>query len=168
VVTVDEGQVVKVRGDAEHPVSRGYTCEKGRALPQWHHSPNRLDSPRLRGRTVGWDEVLDDLANVIDEAKSIDGADSVGLYLATGLAYDSAGQVSCGMWMGSVGSTSFYTAATVDNAPVLVAAEAVAGHPMLNPVWEPEQSRLLILLATNPVVSHGYGTTLADPVRRLR
>ena len=168
VVTVDESQVVKVRGDAEHPVSRGYTCEKGRALPQWHHSPNRLDSPRLRGRTVGWDEVLDDLANVIDETKSIDGADSVGLYLATGLAYDSAGQVSCGMWMGSVGSTSFYTAATVDNAPVLVAAEAVAGHPMLNPVWEPEQSRLLILLATNPVVSHGYGTTLADPVRRLR
>jgi predicted molibdopterin-dependent oxidoreductase YjgC len=168
VVSVDEGQVVKVRGDAEHPVSRGYTCEKGRALPQWHHSPNRLDHPRLRGTTAGWDEVLDDLANIIDETKSIDGADSIGLYLATGLAYDSAGQVSCGMWMGSVGSTSFYTAATVDNAPVLVAAEAVAGHPMLNPVWEPEHSRLLILLATNPVVSHGYGTTLADPVRRLR
>jgi anaerobic selenocysteine-containing dehydrogenase len=39
---------------------------------------------------------------------------------------------------------------------------------MLNPVWEPQHSRLLILLATNPVVSHGYGTTLADPVRRLR
>jgi anaerobic selenocysteine-containing dehydrogenase len=167
-VTVDEGQIVKVRGDAEHPVSRGYTCEKGRALPQWHHSSNRLDHPRLRGTTAGWDEVLDDLANIIDETKSIDGADSIGLYLATGLAYDSAGQVSCGMWMGSVGSTSFYTAATVDNAPVLVAAEAVAGHPMLNPVWEPEHSRLLILLATNPVVSHGYGTTLADPVRRLR
>jgi anaerobic selenocysteine-containing dehydrogenase len=168
VVTVDEGQIVKVRGDAEHPVSRGYTCEKGRALPQWHHSSNRLDHPRLRGRTVGWDEVLDDLATIIDETKGNDGADSIGLYLATGLAYDSAGQVSCGMWMGSVGSTSFYTAATVDNAPVLVAAEAVAGHPMLNPVWEPEHSRLLILLATNPVVSHGYGTTLADPVRRLR
>ena len=168
MVTVDESQIVKVRGDADHPVSRGYTCEKGRALPQWHHSPHRLDHPRLRGRTVGWDEVLDDLATTIDEAKSIDGADSIGLYLATGLAYDSAGQVSCGMWMGSVGSSSFYTAATVDNAPVLVAAEAVAGHPMLNPVWEPEHSRLLVLLATNPVVSHGYGTTLADPVRRLR
>ncbi len=168
VVSVDEGQVVKVRGDAEHPISRGYTCEKGRALPRWHHSPNRLDHPRLRGTTVGWNEVLDDLATIIDESKSIDGADSIGLYLATGLAYDSAGQVACGMWMASVGSTSFYTAATVDNAPVLVAAEAVAGHPMLNPVWEPQHSRLLILLATNPVVSHGYGTTLADPVRRLR
>ncbi|MDB4997047.1 MAG: molybdopterin oxidoreductase, partial [Myxococcaceae bacterium] len=27
---------------------------------------------------------------------------------------------------------------------------------------------LLILIGTNPVVSHGYGTTLPDPVRRLR
>jgi anaerobic selenocysteine-containing dehydrogenase len=79
VVTVDEGQIVKVRGDAEHPVSRGYTCEKGRALPHWHHSSNRLDHPRLRGRTVGWDEVLDDLATIIDETKGNDGADSIGL-----------------------------------------------------------------------------------------
>ena len=168
VVTVDDGQVVKVRGDVDHPVSRGYTCEKGRALPQWHHSPKRLNSPQLRGATVGWDEVLDDLGGIIADVSDSAGADSIALYLATGLAYDSAGQVACGMWMGSVGSTSFYTAATVDNAPVLVAAEAVAGHPMLNPVWEPQHSRLLILLATNPVVSHGYGTTLADPVRRLR
>ncbi|CAB4926208.1 unannotated protein [freshwater metagenome] len=168
VVTVDDGQVVKVRGDVDHPVSRGYTCEKGRALPQWHHSPKRLNSPRLRGATVGWDEVLDDLGGIIADVSDSAGADSIALYLATGLAYDSAGQVACGMWMGSVGSTSFYTAATVDNAPVLVAAEAVAGHPMLNPVWEPQHSRLLILIATNPVVSHGYGTTLADPVRRLR
>jgi len=159
---------VKVRGDIDHPISRGYTCEKGRALPQWHHGSSRLDAPRVRGVEVDWAEALDDLAGILSTVSSSEGADAVALYLATGLAYDSAGQVSCGMWMGSVGSTSFYTAATVDNAPVLVAAEQIAGHPMLNPVWEPQHSRLLLLLATNPVVSHGYGTTLADPVRRLR
>ena len=168
VVTLEGEQVVKVRGDADHPISRGYTCEKGRALPQWHHSKKRLDRPRLRGVECGWEEVLDDLASTIASVSQSDGSDSIALYLATGLAYDSVGQVSCGMWMGSVGSSSFYTAATVDNAPVLVAAEAIAGHPMLNPVWEPESSRLLLLLATNPVISHGYGTTLADPVRKLR
>ena len=168
VVTTEGEQVVKVRGDLLHPVSRGYTCEKGRALPQWHHAVGRLDRPRLRGSTAEWDDVLDDLAAIIENRVHSSGSDSIGLYLATGLAYDSAGQVACGMWMGSVGSSSFYTAATVDNAPVLVAAQFIAGHPMLNPVWEPEHSRLLLLIATNPVVSHGYGTTLADPVRRLR
>ena len=168
VVTTDSGIVVKVRGDAEHPVSRGYTCAKGRALPQLHHSADRLDAPRLRGNDVTWDVMLDDLATVIGATRAAGGPDSIALYLATGLAYDSVGQVASGMWMGSLGSSSFYTAATVDNAPVLVAAEMVAGHPMLNPVWDPEAPGLLLLIGTNPVVSHGYGTTLPDPVRRLR
>ncbi|HEY8217973.1 MAG TPA: molybdopterin dinucleotide binding domain-containing protein, partial [Acidimicrobiia bacterium] len=35
-------------------------------------------------------------------------------------------------------------------------------------VWDPDRSSLLLLFGTNPVVSHGYGTTLADPVTRLR
>ena len=41
---------MRVRGDADHPVSAGYTCSKGRGLPEWHHSDRRLDAPRLRGR----------------------------------------------------------------------------------------------------------------------
>jgi anaerobic selenocysteine-containing dehydrogenase len=168
VVTVEEGVVAKVRGDTEHPVSRGYTCAKGRALPQLHHAVDRLDAPRFRGSDVTWDVMLDDLAAVIGSTVSANGPDSIALYLATGLAYDSVGQVASGMWMGSIGSSSFYTAATVDNAPVLVAAEMVAGHPMLNPVWDTDAPGLLLLVGTNPVVSHGYGTTLPDPVRRLR
>ena len=73
---------------------------------------------------------------------------------------------ACG-WR-AIGSSSFYTAATVDNAPILVAAELVTGQPMLNPVWDPSSPGLLLLVGTNPVVSHGYGTTLPDPVRYLR
>ncbi len=167
-VTLDGDQVVRVRGDAGHPVSRGYTCSKGRGLAEWHHSPRRLDRPRLRGTEVGWPELLDDLASSLSTVIADSGADGVGLYLATGMAYDAAGQVSSAMWLGSLGSRSFYTAATVDNAPVLVAADLVAGNPMLSPVWDAHAGGLLLLVGTNPVVSHGYGTALPDPVRHLR
>lgn len=159
---------MRVRGDAAHPISRGYVCSKARGLPDWHHSERRLDHPRLRGSAVGWDEMLADLSGVIRSTVDSAGADAIALYLATGLAYDAAGQVAAGLWMRSIGSSSFYSAATVDNAPILVAAELVAGNPMLNPVWNPDEPGLLILVGTNPVVSHGYGTTLPDPVRRLR
>jgi anaerobic selenocysteine-containing dehydrogenase len=168
VVEVDAGTILRVRGDAEHPVSRGYTCAKGRALPSMHHRSDRLSVPRLHGSEASWGAVLDDLAGTIAQVRSEIGPDGVGLYLATGLAYDSAGQVACGLSMAALGSSSFYTAATVDNAPVLVVAEQVSGNAMMNPVWEPHRGGLLILLGSNPVVSHGYGTTLADPVRRLR
>ena len=39
---------------------------------------------------------------------------------------------------------------------------------MLNPVWDPTAPGLAIFVGTNPVVSHGYGTALPDPIRYLR
>ena len=132
------------------------------------HHRGRLRSPRLRGTDGSWDAVLADLGATLSALCVEQGPDALGLYLATGMAYDSAGQVACGLSMAALGSSSFYTAATVDNAPVLVAAELVAGDAMLNPIWEPERGGLLVVIGSNPVVSHGYGTTLADPVRRLR
>ena len=168
LVTVDGDQVRRVRGDPQHPVSRGYTCAKGRALPSWHHSPRRLDAPRLHGRPASWDRVLDDLAQIMRTAMRERGPDAIGGYLATGLAYDANGWLTTERLLRRIGTRQRYTPVTVDNAPVLRAAELVTGAPLLNPVWDPDDSRLLLLFGTNPVVSHGYGTTLADPVTRVR
>src|SRR3954470_1910401 len=168
VVTVDGDRVLRVRGDDAHPVSRGYTCTKGRGLPAWHHGPSRLDRPTVRGAETSWPELLADLASALGTVIDASGPDAVALYLATGLAYDAAGQIAASQWLPSIGSRSFLTAVTVDNAPVLVAAELVAGDAMLNPVWDPTVAGLTIFVGTNPVVSHGYGTALPDPVRHLR
>ena len=42
LVDVDGDRVVRVRGDRDHPLSHGYTCAKGRALPSMHHHPGRI------------------------------------------------------------------------------------------------------------------------------
>ena len=168
VVAVDGDRVERIRGDLDHPVSRGYTCSKGRGLADWHHSPSRLDQPSMRGAITSWDHLLSDLAGELKAVVAHANADAIGLYLATGLAYDAAGQVAASQWLPAIGSRSFFTAVTVDNAPVLVAAELVTGQPMLNPVWDPDEPGLLLLVGTNPVVSHGYGTAFADPIRRIR
>jgi anaerobic selenocysteine-containing dehydrogenase len=168
LVSVDGDRVERVRGDPDHPVSRGYTCPKGRALAAWHHGPARLDEPMLRGEPATWDEVLDDLATTVRSATATGGSDAVGAYLATGLAYDICGWMTAERLLRRLRTRQRYTPVTVDNAPVLRAAELVTGTSELNTVWDPERSRLLLLFGTNPVVSHGYGTTLADPVSRLR
>src|SRR3954447_22465310 len=166
--TTDGERVVRVRGDALHPVSRGYTCSKGRGLAAWHHGGARLDRPRVRGREVSWDDALDDLGAALRDTIDGSGADAVALYLATGMAYDSAGQIATGTFFGALGSSSFYSAVTVDNAPVLVAAELVSGNASMSPRWDPTAAGVLLLVGTNPVVSHGYGTALPDPVNYLR
>ncbi len=67
LVDVAGDDVVRVRGDQAHPFSHGYTCPKGRALPQMHHHAARLERPLLRvGDTLEpttWDDCLDDLAD---------------------------------------------------------------------------------------------------------
>ena len=133
IVTVEGIGWSRVRGDADHPVSRGYVCSKGRGPPDWHHAPGRLGHPLLRGEVVGWDDLLDDLARVMRHRIDEHGPDAIALYLATGLAYDSAGRSPPECGSRAIGGSSFYTAATVDNAPILVAAELVTGQPMLEP-----------------------------------
>jgi anaerobic selenocysteine-containing dehydrogenase len=167
-VTVDGDRVLRVRGDVDHPVSRGYTCSKGRGLAEWHHGPARLDHPRVRGHEVTWDDALDDLAATLRDTIDGSGPDAVALYLATGMAYDAAGQIASGTFLGALGSSSFYSAVTVDNAPVLVAAELVTGNALMSPRWDPTSAGLFLLVGTNPVVSHGYGTAMPDPVNYLR
>jgi anaerobic selenocysteine-containing dehydrogenase len=83
------------------------------------------------------------------------------------MAYDSLGSLHAQRWFAALGSRQLYTATTIDNAPAVAAAELVTGQS-LSTVWEPEGAGLLLLVGTNPVVSHGYGTALPDPIARLR
>src|SRR5581483_10158101 len=70
VVTVQDGRAVRLRGDRDHPFTRGFLCQKvSRYLERVYH-PGRLLYPMLRDgpkgagkfRRVSWDEALDVIA----------------------------------------------------------------------------------------------------------
>jgi len=168
VVRTDGGRVLEVRGDQAHPVSRGYTCAKGRALPAFHHRTDRLDRPRLGAESADWTVVLDDLSTRIGRVREEHGPNAFGAYLATGLAYDVNGWMTAERFVALARTKQRYTPVTIDNAAVLRASELVTGDQAVSTVWDPDDSRLLIVFGSNPVVSHGYGTALSDPVVRLR
>ncbi len=163
-------RVVSVRGDPRNPRSRGYLCPKGASLAEFHHREGRLEHPRLRGRRSSWNECLDDLGATLTRLRSEQGADSIALYQGTGAVSDSLGLPAIQGLLSGLGTQQFYTAATVDVAPALRAAEMVCGffHPW--PVWVPEEpaSRLAILIGWNPVLTHGYLTLLPNPSERVR
>src|SRR3954470_17761517 len=78
-VTVDDEQVIRVGGDAQHPVSRGYTCSKGRGRAEGHPSARRLARPRAPGREVSGEEAFDDVAAVLGDTIAASGPDAVAL-----------------------------------------------------------------------------------------
>ena len=168
IVTLEGDQVVRVRGDAEHPLSEGYTCPKGRALPAFHHDPRRLDRPTINGSVVGWNELLDDLGDRVAGTLNATGPDGVAMYLASGSAFDSAGRRTAERFLRVLGSQQKYTATTIDTPSKPLVAELVGGWSGLTPVWDHERSTLLVLIGSNPVVSHGHSNAMPSPLRRFR
>jgi len=64
VATVDNGRVVKLAGDPDHPVTRGFLCWRTNHFLKLQYGPERLTEPLLRGddgvhRPVSWDQALD-------------------------------------------------------------------------------------------------------------
>jgi anaerobic selenocysteine-containing dehydrogenase len=57
------GHVVRLQGDPEHPVTRGFLCYRTQHFLPRHYAPERLRTPLLRRggdlEPVSWDEALD-------------------------------------------------------------------------------------------------------------
>ena len=80
-----EGDAVRISGDPDHPLSRGYLCVKGQASLELTRSPKRVVHPMKRDgargsgrwRQVSWDEALDDIAARLKAIIARDGARAV-------------------------------------------------------------------------------------------
>ncbi|HSG78029.1 MAG TPA: molybdopterin-dependent oxidoreductase [Acidimicrobiia bacterium] len=172
VVSVDGDQVVKVKGDPDDPVSNGYTCPKGRSLGAFHHDPRRLDYPAIRAngsfeRTT-WPGLFGDLDARLTEIRDQHGPNAIGVYAATGAAFDTNGRRAAQRYLQAIGSKSLYSSGSIDAPAKPMIAEMMAGFAGVVPVPDREDPRLVLFAGCNPVVSHGHLNGFPDPVVAIR
>src|SRR4030042_1466421 len=92
ILYVEDGKLVRVKGDPESPLNKGWMCIKGLNTPEITHHPDRLIKPlrrkgeRGRGKweEIPWEEVLDDIASKIDRIRRESGPESVAIGQVTG------------------------------------------------------------------------------------
>ena len=48
IVTIENGQVVRLRGDPDHPITQGFICGRTTRFTEQQNSPERLTKPLLR------------------------------------------------------------------------------------------------------------------------
>jgi hypothetical protein len=70
---IEDGRIVKVTGDPDHPVTRGAICERGRLMPDHVHHPQRLNHPLKRKGEKGGEQwpKLPDLFGVFESNANI-------------------------------------------------------------------------------------------------
>jgi anaerobic selenocysteine-containing dehydrogenase len=169
LVDVDGDQVIRVRGDQDHPFSHGYTCGKGRALPQLHHHPDRLEHPRMRvgGRLqdVSWDDCLADLGTRLKDIIDRHGPQSVAFYFST---MESAGFRMAEALHAAIGTPAKFSPLTIDGTAKPLVSDLVGGFMGLSGRTDLDNADFLLLVGVNPVVSHGHAISMPNPTGAVR
>ena len=96
LVHMEGDRVVKITGDPQSPISRGYLCPKGAAAPELLYHPDRIRQPLKRAGKRGenrwipisWDEALEEVSGKFRAIKEESGAEYVGMTQGTGRPYE--------------------------------------------------------------------------------
>ena len=174
LVDVEDGRVSKVRGDPDDHVYGGYTCVKGRELPESHNAAHRLVHSLVRGPDGQFVETAmpDALAHVGNELRRIIdtyGPNAVALFIGSGGYQNSSAWAATHSLAQAIGTRNFYTSVTLDQ-PAKVFTTARYGHWMAGANLFSEAD-VSFLVGNNPMVSHYSppgGVPPFSPSRRIR
>jgi len=176
-VDIEQRRVLAVRGDRNNPLSHGYTCAKGRAVPEEFHHPDRLLGAKKR-TPEGWHEIptdraLDEIASKLITIREQYGPRSIALYVGSGPNFGTGGSRLTSAWLQALGSPNQYTALTVDCPGYIVAAHRFFGtaavpFPIYGAVFDIEHADVAMFIGTNPLASHGTALYGPFPAKRIR
>lgn len=92
LITVEDGKVVKVIGNPDSPMSKGWMCVKGASSAEIANHPDRLTDPlkKIPGKTgptwqkISWQQALAEIAAKLDSFRTETGPESIALGQGTG------------------------------------------------------------------------------------
>ncbi|HPX35738.1 MAG TPA: molybdopterin-dependent oxidoreductase [Mycobacterium sp.] len=172
VATVEDGRLVALRPDKDHPLSEGFACQKGIAFSEVVNDPDRVTTPLRRTpdggfEQVGWDQAMADIALRLSEIHARHGAASIGWYAGNPGAFSYDHIPAVALFLTGLGRRShLYTASSQDSHPRLMASQLLYGYPLSVPFPDLSRTELLVVMGANPVVSHG--SLIAAPRMRER
>jgi anaerobic selenocysteine-containing dehydrogenase len=173
-VDVEGDRVLRISGDPDDVLSRGYICPKAAALADIQSDPDRLRRPvkKVDGRFVeiGWDEALDLAARGLREVQDRWGADAVATYAGNPSAHSSA-IFAAALVRRVLGTKNNYSATSTDQLPQFMSSYEMFGHYFVLPVPDVERTDHMLVIGANPAVSNGSLMTapgIRDRIKGIR
>ena len=153
----DGREIVKVRGDEDHPTSRGYICNKAARINYYQNNAARLTGPMRRKadgsyEEVDWDTAIAEVATRLAAIRDEHGGEKIFYYGGGGQgnhlggAYSAATRRALGMRYAS------NALAQEKTGEFWVERQMFGGRP------EPdfEHAEVAVFIGKNPWYSHGF------------
>ncbi|WP_439569775.1 molybdopterin-containing oxidoreductase family protein [Sphingopyxis sp.] len=155
-VEVEDGVAVKVGGDKDNPVYRGFTCVKGREQGRLLVDPRRLRhslrrKPDGRFEPIGSRDAIGEIATRLETIAARHGREAIAGYLGTYFAASAATMPFFGGFMAALGSPMAFSPGTIDK-PGKKIAQALHGD------WDApavgfDDPEVIFLIGSNPLIS---------------
>lgn len=156
-VQVEDGHIVRTRGDRKHPVSQGYVCEKAQRMDFYQHARDRLSSPMRRTpagtyEAISWETAIAEISAKFRTIVDTHGGESILYYGGGGQANHLPGT---------------YAESTLKALGVRYRSNALA-QEKTGEAWvqarmfgcgthsDVEHAEVLLLIGKNPWQSHGF------------
>jgi anaerobic selenocysteine-containing dehydrogenase len=186
IVTVRDGEAVRLRGNPDHPFTRGALCAKVARYLDHTNAPDRLLHPLRRvgakgeGRfeRISWDDALDEIAQRLLEIRDRHGGEAIWPFQGTGtLGYLQGLEGRAGARLWNVLGASLHDPSICS----IAGSDGLRYTTGSNRGMDPEafqHARLILLWGSNPLTSHhhvwkfvtaareqGAHVVVIDPVR---
>jgi len=170
LVYVTGGRIVKIAGNPDNPISRGFVCKRIASAIQWLYHPDQLKYPlkRIGKRGEGkwaritYEEALDEIAEKLKELKKKHGAHTLAVSEGT-LRYAEFWMRA--RFMNLFGSPNMYQPGVICGLNRETIGAAIAGFRVCGKVTDPRRSRCIVAQAINP---RGFSAKLAQELRMIR
>ena len=115
---VEGGRVTAMTPDKTHPMSRGFSCSKGRHYHQLLNAESRIIrcQRRIDGewQTLAREDALDQIAAGLRSLIAEHGPECIAVYCGNGVTFKALTMPAVHAFMSGIGSHQIYTSLTID------------------------------------------------------
>ncbi len=156
-VEVEDNKIVALRGDKDHPLTRGFLCTKGLASHEMVTDPLRLRHPYERtGHTwnrITWPEAYQKISQRLREIIRKHGKNSVALYYGGGNATSSVNYMLADGFLRALGSDRIYNVLTLEFTNRYLVMQKMYGKQFHVTQPDLDHTDCLLIFGSNPMVS---------------
>ncbi len=170
-VKIEDGQFTSIRGDKDHPLTKGYICQKAARLEHYQNHEDRLQHPLKRQtdgsfQRVSWDEALDDIAQRLLTLRQQHGGDAFAFVGGGGQGNHLGGAYSRQI-LAAMKSRYSYNSLGQEKTGDFWVNGRLFGHQTCHTTEDVEHADYVLFIGTNPFQAHGIPNA-RDTLRDIR
>ena len=169
----DGENILSIKGDPDHVLSKGNICPKPIGLQDIHNDPDRLRRPvkKIDGKFVeiSWEAAFEETATRLADIQLKYGDNAVATYQGRSTAHNIGALLTVHPLRQIANTHNTYTGSTVDQQPHNFVWYFMLGHQFMATVPNIDKTHYFLLLGSNPKVSNGaMMSTGANPHKKFK